>query len=407
MRAAVTLQIAFRNFTRNSRRFLLLGLAVTAGFFFVCTVQSLVAGLSYQISIRGARYYGGQVIIGWGQKPPADWSIAKQDAFIMDAISRARVRASAVSHRTLFGADGVVFFNGESVRIRRVIGMDWAAEGGKIKGLQFISGNPDEMQGTGGALISEVTARRLGARVGDLLTLQVNREGGAINTVPILVKAIFREVSIFGYYTVYMDRRELDQALGLDPHYAATVGLYLDDFRSAGNVAARITRTLDGQFTAAPVVSFMPEIRTMLLALTLVSYGILALLSVVIVVGILNLYRVIIYERTKEIGTMRAIGVQRPQVRSIILFEAFFLSLCSIVAGLILSVVILFLLGLIQFGGAAGFDIFLDRGHLSWVLYPDNVAADAILIVLITLLGALGPAQAAQSIAPVVSLRAE
>jgi hypothetical protein len=68
---------------------------------------------------------------------------------------------------------------------------------------------------------------------------------------------------------------------------------------------------------------------------------------------------------------------------------------------------VLSLLGLIQFNGAAGFDIFLDRGHLSWVLYPDNVIADAVLIVLITLLGALGPAQAAQSIEPVVSLRAE
>jgi putative ABC transport system permease protein len=151
----------------------------------------------------------------------------------------------------------------------------------------------------------------------------------------------------------------------------------------------------------------MPEIRTMLRALTLVSYGILALLSIVIAVGILNLYRVIIYERTREIGTMRAIGIQKPQVRNIILYEAFFLALCSVAAGFLLSVLALSALSLIQFNGAAGFDIFLDRGHLSWVLYPVDVGADAILIVLITLLGALGPAQSAQSIAPVVSLRAE
>ncbi len=104
---------------------------------------------------------------------------------------------------------------------------------------------------------------------------------------------------------------------------------------------------------------------------------------------------------------MRAIGIQRPQVRSIILCEAFFLSLASVAAGLLASVVVLFLVGQIPFAGAAGFDIFLDRGRLSWVLYPDNVAADAVLIVLITLLGALGPAQEAQSIQPVVALRAE
>ena len=122
--------------------------------------------------------------------------------------------------------------------------------------------------------------------------------------------------------------------------------MYLDDYRSTAGGVRRASRGLwTARFTAAPVVSFMPEIRTMLLALTLVSYGILALLSVVIAVGILNLYRVIIYERTKEIGTMRAIGIQRPQVRSIILFEAFLLSLCSVVAGLVLSIVVSFFWG--------------------------------------------------------------
>ena len=132
MKASVPLQIAFRNFTRNSRRFILLGLAVTAGFFFVCTVQSLVAGLSYQISTRGARYYGGHVIISRVQNPPADMTVAQQDRFIVDGIARAGIRPAAISHRTHFGADGVVFFTGESVRIRRVIGMDWSAEGRKI-----------------------------------------------------------------------------------------------------------------------------------------------------------------------------------------------------------------------------------------------------------------------------------
>ena len=151
----------------------------------------------------------------------------------------------------------------------------------------------------------------------------------------------------------------------------------------------------------------MPEIRTTLDALALVSYGILALLSVVIAVGILNMYRVIIYERTREIGTMRALGVQKPQVRDIILAEALILAACGIVAGFVLSLVALLVVSQIPLNGSAGFDIFLDRGHLSWVLYPDVVGLDAFLIALITLLGALSPARAAQSIDPVVAIRAE
>ena len=151
----------------------------------------------------------------------------------------------------------------------------------------------------------------------------------------------------------------------------------------------------------------MKEIRTLLEALTLVSYGILALLSLVIAVGILNLYRVIIYERTSEIGTMRAIGVQRPQVRNLVLFEALLLAICGIAGGLFLSFLFLTALSRIHFSGSAGLDIFLNRGHLSWVMNVDILCADALLVTLVTLAGAFVPARAAEMIPPVVAIRAD
>jgi putative ABC transport system permease protein len=403
----MTLEMAFRNFTRNGRRFLLLGLAVCAGFFFVCTVQSLVAGLSYQINVRGARYYGGHVIVNLGKDARPTVDMAAADQFVLDAIRRSGVAPAAVSHRTHLGIQGVAFFNGESVTMRRVIGLDWGAEGQMIERLKFVEGNPLDMSDTRGVLISDVTAGRLGARVGDQIILQVNREAGAVNTVPLWVKGIFHEVSIFGFYTLYMDRSVLDQALGFEPGYSATIGVYLDDYRSADRAAARISRALEGKFTAAPVLNSMAEIHTLLKALSTVSYGILVLLSVVIAVGILNLYRVIIYERTREIGTMRAIGIQRHQVRNLILCEAVLLALCGIAAGFVLSWLGLHAMALIPFKGTAGLDIFLDEGHVSWVLNVDIIGADAVLLTLVTLAGAFSPAHAAQMIEPVVALRSE
>jgi len=403
----MTLLIAFRNFTRNARRFLLLGLAVAAGFFFVCAMQSLVGGLSRQINIRGARYYGGHVIISRGKEIVEGATLAEQDRFILGALAASGVHPVAVSHRTHLGGEGVVFFNGESVTMRRVIGMDWDAEGSMIRRLQFVAGDPADMSQPGGALISEVTARRLGARVGDQITLQVSRDAGAINTVQLWVKAVFREVSIFGFYTLYMDRSVLDKALGFDPAYSATIGAYLEDDRGVDGAAARIDKALGGRFTAQPVMNFMVEIRTLLDALSIVSYGILALLSVVIAVGILNLYRVLIYERYREIGTMRAIGIQRQQVRNLILCEALFIAISGIAAGFVLTIIVLSGLSLVPLSGSAGLDIFLDRGHLSWVMKSDIIGEDALLITLITLAGALSPARAAQKIEPVVALRAE
>ncbi|MGA2639474.1 MAG: FtsX-like permease family protein [Spirochaetia bacterium] len=403
----MTVRMAFRSFTRNGRRFFLLGLAVCAGFFFVCTIQSLVAGLSYQINLRGSRYYGGHVIVSLGKEARDPAATAAADRFILEAISRSGVRPAAISHRTHLGGEGVVFFNGESVTMRRVIGLDWASEGNMIGRLHIVAGNPRDMSDPRGVLISEVTAGRLGARVGDQITLQVNREAGAVNTVPLWVKAVFQEVSIFGFYTLYVDRGVLDQALGFDPGYSASIGIYLSDYRAADRAAASISHALGGRFTAEPVIHSMVEIRTLLRALTTVSYGILALLSVVIAVGVLNLYRVIIYERTREIGTMRAIGLQRSQVRNLILCEAVLLAVCGIAAGVILSFLGLMAVSLIPLAGSAGLDIFLDRGHLSWVLNADIIGVDALLITLVTLAGAFSPARSAQMIDPVVALRAE
>ncbi len=385
---------------------MLLALAVAAGFFVVCSLQSLVAGLALQINVRGARYYGGHVIINRAKANDTGTGIQEQDRFIVDAIRRSGVHPLAVSHRTHL-PDGVVFFNGESVTMRRVIGMDWSAEGSMIGQLQMLEGDPAEMNDPAGVLISEVTARRLGARVGDQVILQVQRDAGAINTVPLWVKAIFREASIFGYYAMYMDRRVLNQAMGFDPDYSGTIGVYLQDERAADGAAAAINKALNGRFAAAPLLSFMSELRTLLEALALVGYGILFLLAVVIAVGILNLYRVLIYERVREIGTMRAIGVQRTQVRALILWEALYLAVVGIAAGFVLSVLVLWALSLVPLRGSAGLDIFLNRGHLSWVLNGDTLMTDALLIGAMVIAGAVNPAQAAQKTDPVVSLRAE
>ena len=65
-----TILIAYRNFVRNGRRFVLLGLAIAGGFFVITVLQGLIGGVTNQINIRGARYYGGHVMILGYQKTP-------------------------------------------------------------------------------------------------------------------------------------------------------------------------------------------------------------------------------------------------------------------------------------------------------------------------------------------------
>ena len=57
------------------------------------------------------------------------------------------------------------------------------------------------------------------------------------------------------------------------------------------------------------------------------------LLMVIVAVGIMNTMWIAIRERTREIGTLRAIGMQRTQVLWMFLIEAFLLGLAGTAAG--------------------------------------------------------------------------
>ena len=77
-------------------------------------------------------------------------------------------------------------------------------------------------------------------------------------------------------------------------------------------------------------MSFLSWIVT---AVTWLGNVLVTVLMVIVAVGIVNTLAIAIRERTREIGTLRAIGMQRTQVLRLTLLEAFLLGLCGALAG--------------------------------------------------------------------------
>ena len=75
-------------------------------------------------------------------------------------------------------------------------------------------------------------------------------------------------------------------------------------------------------------------------------YVLLALAVVVSLVGIVVTLILSIYERTRELGMVRAIGMSRRQVRRMVTFEAVITAVLGAIAGLILGVLFAFLMGI-------------------------------------------------------------
>ena len=125
---------------------------------------------------------------------------------------------------------------------------------------------------------------------------------------------------------------------------------------------------------------------------------------VIVMVGLSNTYRMVMYERIREIGTMRAIGMTRKDTKSLFLREALFLTSISAIFGFILAIIVLAVMSLIPVNSDA-LSMFLNNGHFSFVLSPVTIILQYLLLIVLTLLSVRFVAKKAASLNPAVALR--
>ncbi|MBN8870248.1 MAG: ABC transporter permease [Solirubrobacterales bacterium] len=113
-------------------------------------------------------------------------------------------------------------------------------------------------------------------------------------------------------------------------------------------------------------------------------YVLLALAVVVSLVGIVVTLILSIYERTRELGMLRAVGMSRRQVRRMVRYEAVITAVIGAVSGLIVGVVFAFLIGIPLSGD--GFELSYPIGTLIVIL---------ILTALAGVIAAIYPARKA------------
>ena len=134
-----------------------------------------------------------------------------------------------------------------------------------------------------------------------------------------------------------------------------------------------------------------------------VSYVLIAFVSISLVVSSIMIgviTYISVYERTKEIGILRAIGASKHNISSIFNAETFIIGLLSGIFGILISYALIPIINLVlhHFTG----DI-----PLSAMLDPKTAIFLIVLSIILTLIGGLIPARSASKKNPVEALRSE
>ena len=140
-------------------------------------------------------------------------------------------------------------------------------------------------------------------------------------------------------------------------------------------------------------------------ALNLAALIVACVLLTIIMVGVLNALRMTIRERTQEIGTMRAVGVQRAQIRAMFLWEAVYLALLGWAVGMLAGFLVMKLITLHQFGIENPLNMVMVDRRIFFMPTLGHALENLGLLLFFMLLTAYGPAKQAARLSPAAAFR--
>jgi ABC-type lipoprotein release transport system permease subunit len=315
-----------------------------------------------------------------------------------------------------------------------VTGIDITNEPDFKRVVSVVSGNIDDLSQPNTMLIFESQVERLKVKVGDAVTLSAQTNRGAANTVDCRIVAIAKDMGLMSKFGTFVPVETTRSLYQLRPDTTGAIQLYLKPryVADAAAIAARLRNTLEkagyrvmdpdanpfwmkfqtvnredwtGQkldvTTWEDEVSFLTWTLKVLSVLKLV---LLTILIAIVVTGIMNTMWIAIRERTREIGTLRAIGMQRWGVLRMFLFESFQMGIIGTAAGAVGGSLVAALVNLAEIKVPLSVQLFLMSDELHLAVHVSSLVSAAVMITGITTLAALYPAYRAASLPPVSAM---
>jgi putative ABC transport system permease protein len=426
------LAIAARNLAAHRRRNLFLGGALAAVTGLLVLLGALTGGMEASMTESATTLLTGHVNVGGFFKITSSSSAPLVSSY-PKVLEEVRRRVPELDYATQRGRGWAKAVSETSSMDLVLAGVDVRAEPAFRKVLRVVAGRLDDLGQPGTVLLFEGQADRLKVKVDDVLTLSAPTDRGVNNTADVRVVAIARNVGLLSAFSAFIEGGTLRQLYGLNASTTGAIHLYLKDPRASAEVAARLRAGLaqagwrimepeaqpywmklmqtvpsedwTGQkLDVTTADDEMGQFKQFILALRVVTGLLVVILMAVVVIGILNTLAIAIRERTREIGTLRAIGMQRGKVRLHILLETALLGLSGTATGALVAAGLALALNAAGIALPEAVQVFLASERLTFLLDPAGIARDVLFLAAVTVAASWFPARRAARLRPVTAM---
>lgn len=402
-----TFKMAFRDLGRNRRRTFFSALAVGVGLMLLVLMASVINGemggaiesaihlQSGHIQVRSVNYDENKNSLKWDDLVANPNEIASRIA--------ALPQVAAATPR-LF-ASGFLATGNESAGVS-VYGIDPASAANDPYREGLISGSFLTADDANGLLIGQPAAARLHLKAGDNVSLSVNTANGDVNEQTFIVRGIF-STGTYGFdNTTILLPLAKAQAITQTQNHASTIFVLLKDTSATDSVTAALKSSTDLKvLTWRDLNPLILEFESLAQSYIALFYMIVLAITASVVINTLIMS---VYERTREIGILSAIGMRGGGILGLFLAESSLLAVGGVILGVLLGTLAVYLFNIHGFYvGNMGLNGIL----LSNTIYAKPLTSDfinlSIVTFIVTLLAGLYPAVTASRLEPVAALRAE
>ncbi len=429
---ATDLVIAGRNLLRHTRRNVFLGLAIAAVAALMVLFVGIIDGIRDAMMESATTVMCGHVNVG-GFFKITSGSSAPLVSDYPKVMADVRRMVPELDYATVRGRGYVKAISDSDSMDLVLAGLEIANERKFKKVVQAVDGSIDDLAKPGTIILSEKQAERLHVKAGDALTLSAPTARGVNNTLDGRVAAVTKSVGLLSSIFAFLPEESLRKLYQLNDRTTGAIHLFLKDPDQAPQVMSRLIEGLraagyrvmdhdpqpywmklfqkvnseDWTGQKLDVTTWQDEISFLEFILKIVQglQGILvSVLLFIVIVGIMNTLWIAIRERTREIGTLRAIGMQRGKVLWLFLLEAALLALVGASAGVLLGWGIATRVNARDIPVGEGLQMLLMQDHLTIAVRPGALVSYVAFITGLTALAALLPALRAARLRPVTAM---